>query len=243
MDVKLEAYQGPLDLLLSLIRRGEMDIYDIPIARLTEDYLAAIAQFPPGMDELSEFLVMAATLLEIKSKMLLPRAKIEDEPEEDPREALTRQLLAYARAQELAGKIGELTPQERVGAVPQRELLAKLTRDGEREGMPVMDLISLGQLSDIFADVMKRVESRVDTTRLGYGELPRDTFTVTEKVAYIAERLAERGKLSLVGLFEACISRHEMIVTFLALLELVRRGQILARQEKQFGDVEISRCV
>jgi segregation and condensation protein A len=219
-----------------------MDIYDIPIARLAEDYITAIAAFPPGMDELSEFLVMAATLLEIKSKMLLPQTKVEGEPEEDPREALTQQLLAYARAQELAGKIGEITPREHAYAQPQHELLRKLTRDGEREGMPVMDLIPLGQLSDIFADVMKRVSDRVDHVRLGYGELPRDRFTVTEKIVFIAEQLVAAGRLSLVALFEACMSKREMIVTFLALLEMVRRGQIHATQKNTFEDVEIFTC-
>jgi segregation and condensation protein A len=240
MDVNLDNFQGPLDLLLSLIRRGEMDIYDIPIARLTEEYLAAIASMPPEMDELSQFLVMAATLLEIKSRMLLPRAQMDGEPEEDPREALTRQLLAYAQAQEIAEKIGSIEPQLRYAAPGQPVLLAQLTREGQLEGQPVMDLISLSTLADIFSDVLKRVEARVDTVRGGFGQMARDNFTVAEKVLAISEILVRQGRTGLVALFEACRSRIEMVVTFLAVLEMTRRGQVLIKQANSFEDVEIT---
>ena len=241
MEVKLEAFEGPLDLLLQLIRRSQIDIYDIPIARVTAEYLETIANLPPDMGEMSEFLVMAATLLEIKSKMLLPRPKIEGEPVEDPREALARRLLVYQQTQVIAAKLGGLNPiGEWLTGSGERELLEQLA--GDISGQPVMDLVSLPQLADIFENIMRRCAGRIDTVRAGYGEMPRERFTVPEKVKYIIKTLQNRGRLSLSSLFLRCHSKGEMIVTFLALLEMVRCGMINAVQPNAFGDVEVSPC-
>jgi len=241
MEIKLENFHGPFDLLLKLIRRSEIDIHDIPMARVTEEYLEAIASFPPDMEEMSEFLVMAATLLEIKSKMLLPGIKNEDEIEEDPREALARRLLAYEQAQALAKQIERLTP---IGlslpGMGEKELLSALS-DGAAS-QPVMDTVSLSYLAKIFSDVMNRSIERIDHVRAGYGEMPRERFTVSDKVEHIVNALREKGKLWLSALFFGCRSKSEMVVTFLALLEMVRRGMIFASQPKAFGDVEVMPC-
>jgi len=239
MDVKLEKYEGPLDLLLKLIQRAEIDIYDIPISQITAEYMEVIANFPPDMEQMSEFLVMAATLLEIKSKMLLPRPKPEpDEPEEDPREALTRQLIAYQQAQELASQLSTLTPVgERLTNNGDKETLEKLT--GSRHSNPFGELLTIPQLTELFADIMRRAAEKIDTVRAGHGEMAKEKFTVTEKVSYVRKILQQKGRLNLSSLFEDCVSRHEMIVTFLALLEMVRRGIVSAVQPKTFGDVEI----
>ena len=241
MDVKLEAYEGPLDLLLQLIRRSEIDIYDIPIAQVTAEYLEVIAAFPPDMGEISEFLVMAATLLEIKSKMLLPRPKIEGEPEEDPREALAQQLLAYQQAQTLAEQLSNLTPiGVRLTGTGDKDLLKILSE--ESYSQPTLDLISVSHLADIFADVMRRKADKIDPIRAGYGEMPRERFTVTGKIEHIIQVLKTKGRLSLEALFLRCSSRREMVVTFLALLELARRGKIHTSQPRTFGDVEVKPC-
>ena len=243
MDVKLSAYEGPLDLLLQLIRRHEIDIYDIPIAQLTAQYLEEVANLPPDMGSLSEFLVMAATLLEIKSQMLLPRPKREqDEEAEDPRELLVQKLLAYKQAQALAQQLGTMTPMgERLTNSGDGEILAQLKK--EAQGFPLAnEMVPLSNLMEIFADVLSRKEERVDTVRAGYGELPRDRFTVTEKVAFIQHELRVYGRLSLRFLFQNCRNRNEMVVTFLALLEMVRQGEIRARQSDSFSDVEVLSC-
>ncbi|MCL2387646.1 MAG: segregation/condensation protein A [Defluviitaleaceae bacterium] len=243
MDVKLEAFEGPLDLLLRLIQRSEIDIYDIPMTQITAEYLEVVATLPPDMEQMSEFLVMAATLLEIKSKMLLPRPKTDDgEPEEDPREALARQLIAYKQAQELAEKLEVLTPVgERLTNTGDKEALAFMMENMSYQ--PVMDLVSLAQLEDIFADVLRRRDDKIDQVRSGYGEMPKDQFTITEKVSFIRESLKKQGRLSLSALFLRCNSRREMIVTFLALLEMVRRGAICAHQQDTFGDVSLTEKV
>jgi len=242
MEVKLTAYEGPLDLLLKLIRKNEIDIFDLPISELTAQYLAEIATLPPDMDNLSEFLVMAATLIEIKSRMLLPRQKIEGEEEEgDPREALVEKLLAYAQAQELANELRQMEPMgERLTGPGDRPLLADIKNDAASQ--PLTDMVSIDHLNELFQEMLMRKLSRRDTVRAGYGKMSMEKFSVTEKVAYIGSILKRRGKLSMRKLFEDCRSRGEIVATFLAILEMMRRGMIHASQPKNFGDVEVTKC-
>jgi segregation and condensation protein A len=233
MEVKLAVYAGPLDLLLRLIARNEMDIFDIPIAELTAQYLEELKGFPPEMDNLSEFLVMAATLLEIKSQMLLPKPKpVDGVEEEDPREALVQRLLAYQMAQRLAQQLHSLTPPG-----------GKLTGSGEiwlareaDDAPPVLEGVSVEALWEMFAEIIQRRESRIDTVHAGYGEMPRERFTVPEKITLI-QHILRQGKVRLSALFINCNTRHEMVVIFMALLEMMRRGMIRAQQEKDFSDV------
>ena len=243
MDFKLDTFEGPLDLLLRLIQRSEIDIYDIPISKLTAQYLEVVAKFPPNMEQLSEFLVMAATLLEIKSRMLLPRPKTqgngnENEEPEDPREALVRKLLAYQHAQAIAKELSNLTPVgDRITGTGDRDLIKQI--HSTQDYQPVMDLISLSELMEIFTDVMARRESRRDTVRAGYGEMPRERFTLTEKVQYMRQILSKDGELNLQELFFLCQSKDEMVVTFLAVLEMVRRGIARASQVSSFAEVNV----
>jgi segregation and condensation protein A len=232
MEVKLEAYAGPLDLLLNLITRNEMNIFDIPIAELTAQYLEALKNMPPDMDNLSEFLVMAATLLEIKSQMLLPKPKpIDDVKEDDPREALVQKLLAYQTAQALARQLHGLTPPG-----------GKLTGTGEMwlaqeaDAPPVLEGVSITDLWEMFSEIIQRRANRTDTVRAGYGEMPRERFTVTEKISLI-QHMLKQGRVRLSVLLMNCSSRREMVVTFLALLEMMRRGLLRAHQEKDFADI------
>jgi len=240
MEVKLSAYEGPLDLLLTLIRRHEINIYDIPIANLTAQYLREVANMPPDMGRLSEFLVMAATLLEIKSQMLLPRPKTkQDEEPEDPREALVQKLLAYNHAQALAEELGKRVPMgERLTNAGDNEILTQIIKEAKSQPFE-SDMVSLSCLMEIFADVLSRKEERVDTVRADFGELPRDRFTIEEKVTFMRQQLRTYGRLSLRFLFQNCRSKNEMVVTFLALLEMVRKSEIRISQPESFSDVEI----
>jgi len=243
MEIKLDAYEGPFDLLLRLINRNEIDIYDIPIAELTAQYLAEIEGLRENsgydMDRISEFVLMAATLLEIKSRMLLPKPKVESEEgePEDPRDALVQKLLAYQEAKALAEELVRITPPGlRLGGAGDPALLSEIAADIDRQTSPV-EGIGLSQIWGIFTEVMSRREARRDPVRAGFGEMARERFTVPEKVEHIRLRLSTEGKVRLFSLFEECRSRSEMIVTFLALLEMVRRGQVKARQPDAFADV------
>jgi segregation and condensation protein A len=175
---------------------------------------------------------MAATLLEIKSQMLLPRPKpIGDVEEEDPREALVQKLLAYQMAQTLAQQLHSLTPPGvRLTGAGELELAQ------EADAPPVLDGVSVNDLWETFTEIMQRRVARTDTVRAGYGEMPRERFTVPEKIALIRHLLTQ-GRVRLSMLFEHCGSRREMVVTFLALLEMMRRGILKARQDKDFADI------
>ena len=240
MEVKLAAYEGPLDLLLRLIQRNEIDIYDIPIAELTAQYLDEIAGLRPqyDMDQMSEFVLMAATLLEIKSRMLLPKPKLEsDEEQEDPREALVQKLLAYQEAQALAAELTRLAPPGlRLSGAGDPQLLEDISADIDNQ-TPVMEGVELSRLWEIFSDVMSRRAARRDPIRAGFGEMQRERFTVPEKIAYIRRRISDEGRVRLSALFEYCRTRIEMVVTFLALLEMVRQGMVKTRQSAAFDDV------
>ena len=242
MEIKLAAYEGPFDLLLRLIHRNEIDIYDIPIAELTDDYLEAINAMRDeahyDMDKMSEFVLMAATLLEIKSRMLLPKPKpIDEEEPEDPREALVQKLLAYQEAQALAEELSRIAPPgQRLSGNGDLQLLEDISADIDSQ-TPVMEGVELSQIWDIFTDVMSRRAARRDPIRAGFGEMPRERFTVPEKIAYIRRRIAEAGQVRLSTLFEYCRTRIEMVVTFLALLEMIRQGMVKARQSQAFDDV------
>jgi segregation and condensation protein A len=218
-----------------LRERAEINIYDIPIADLTDQYMEAIKDLPMDMESTSEFVLMAATLLEIKSRMLLPKPPKPEENEEDPRDALVRRLLEYKHCQEIAGRL-QLFPSPG----------QRLKRDGEtdlidRFAIPeqsfVLDDVDLSLLWQLFNDVINRRESRIDVVRADYGDMPRERFTVTEKIARLQDYLQTHGRFYLSQILEECVNRREMVVTFLALLEMIRRGLMQVRQDKMFKEI------
>jgi segregation and condensation protein A len=235
-DVKLPAYEGPLDLLLRLIEKNEIDIYNIPIALLAAQYIDEIKG--RDMEQMSEFLVMAATLLEIKSRMLLPKPPAPvGEQEEDPRDALVRKLIEYQHCQTLASKLQGIAPGERLIRDGEAALLQSFSKHHPED---ILNGVPLDALFAVFTDVMLRRESRRDEVRGGYGDVPREKYTIAEKAAYILNALRNRAGLGLRELFEECETRGEMVVTFLALLELIRQGRAAISQEHAFEDITIS---
>ena len=230
-SVHLPRFQGPLDLLLYLIDRQQIDIYDIPIAQITGQYLSYLALLEELEPEAAgEFLVMAATLLEIKSRLLLPRAAPVPgaEEEEDPRAELVRQLLEYRRYQAAAQ---ELQERREAGA-------ALFWREGEEPEAGVQLEGEVGAL-DLYA-AFERVlaQAQVEPT---LERIPRPAVTVKAKMAELLSRLAharERG-LRFQELFTPPWWRLEVVVTFLALLELVKLGRARIRQRQLFGEIVI----
>jgi segregation and condensation protein A len=234
--VHLEKFEGPLDLLLHLIRREEIDIYDIPIARITEQYLIIIEDLSAiDIDRASEFLVMAATLLGIKSRMLLPKPPkiaVEDLPEgvgADPREELVRQLVAYSHykeaAQELRGR------EEVMARVYTRQLFVE-----QPEGPAPLEGLSLRDLVKAFESVLKE--------EWNWREVPREEIPLREKIREINFRLSRSPHgVRFRDLFTRGGSKLEIVVTFLALLELIRRRQAVAVQENIFGEILIRRVL
>ena len=230
--VALDVFEGPLDLLLYLIRREEVDICDIPIMKITDQYLQYLDLMRIlDLDIASEFLVMAATLLHIKSRMLLPpeeRPVEEQVPEEeDPRMTLVKQLLEYKRFKEtavyLSGK--EIEQQAVFARYIDRTFLPEPT-DSPLTEVSIFDLISA------FSDVLKRVTGEPR-------EITDDIYTVTDKIAAIMDLLAVRSVLKFSELFRNVIIRAEVVVTFLALLELIRLKKVQTHQPSPFAEIEI----
>jgi segregation and condensation protein A len=229
--VQLEVFEGPLDLLLYLIKRDEVDIYDIPIERITQQYLQYLEVMK--MLDLSiagEFLVMAATLMMIKSRLLLPveeRPELEAE-EEDPRWDLVRQLVEYKKFKDAADHLEEL-------ALRREDVF---TREGEHiqlgpEPEVALHDVSIFDLISAFNDALKRVKKE------DLAELFADRFTVAEKVDFLGQLLRDRKRARLADLFADMRHRYEMVCTFLAVLELIRLKQMRAVQAGPFGDIEL----
>ncbi len=241
ITVKLEAFEGPLDLLLHLIDKNKVDIYDIPIAEITDQYLDYVRQLGgEDMNVMSEFLVMAATLIDIKCRMLLPREVTEEGEEEDPRAELVEKLLEYKMYKYMSYELKD----RQIDA--QRSLYKACTmpREIEEYSEPIdyeelLGDMTLRRLHGIFADMLKRQSDRIDPIRSQYGRIEKDEINMDEKSAYIEAYVREHKRVSFRELLEKQNSKMEMIVTFLVILELIKTGQARVEQEDIFADILI----
>src|ERR1700730_18844197 len=232
--VKLEIFEGPLDLLLFLIKRDEIDIYEISLERITKQYLEYLQAFKElNIDIAGEFVVMAANLIYLKSRSLLPadqQPPEEDAEEDDPRWDLIRQLIEYKKFKEAAVQLH----------VRELEHESSFPREGGEQGaladapLPLGE-VSIFQLINAFQNVIKRVEAREDLREI-FGE----RFSVSEKIEMILQRIGSGGSIRFSELFGDIASRLEIVVTFLALLELIRLKQVRAIQRDLFGEIEIT---
>lgn len=229
-SIKIPAFEGPLDLLLHLIKQDKLDIYDIPIAQITRQYLEYIEIMKElNLEIASEFLVMAATLIYIKSRMLLPPDEtIESEEQEDPRAGLVQRLLEYQAFKEASGALRE--KEELWTNIFSREPLEKDDVAPEPElylfDVNLFDL--LGALKNILS------KAPPDAMRI-----TRETLTVKDKIAFIMEKMESEHTTRFDVLFEDDTTRIQIIVTFLALLEILRLGLARAYQDKDFGTIWI----
>lgn len=238
--VQLEVFEGPLDLLLYLVKKDEVDIYDIAIERITTQYLAYLEAFEVLQIELAgEFLVMAANLLYIKSRTLLPKDQQmpdEEAEEDDPRWELIRQLIEYRKFKEAAN---HLRDQEELQSAlfPRAVSLDPAHAPVIDENMLIGD-VGIFDLINAFQRALKRlpVEQK-------QGEIHEETFTVTDRINHLM-RMVERGvSMKFEELFGEASSRSELVVTFLAILELIRMKQFRVRQEEQYGEIWLDRTL
>lgn len=238
-QIRIHNFEGPFDLLFHLIEKAEVDIYDIPIAEITNQYLDYIYTLGNiDLDNTSEFIVMAATLIQIKSKMLLPK---ETNPfdeltadGEDPRAELVEKLLEYKRYKEASEFFREMEsmymdiiykPAEIIDDIAEDKILLNTTLD---------DIISA------FKDVVKRYQENTGHTNEDNREIIEDEFTVDDKIQDIRNIAKDKGKLKFNELFSNMGSKLELIITFLALLELIRLKEIMVYQSGIFGDIVIN---
>lgn len=229
--IKLEVFEGPLDLLLYLVKRDHLNIYDIPIAQITEEYLKYLELMRfLDLKVAGEFLVMASTLMEIKSKMLLPaEEKPVEEQAYDPRQELVNQLLEYEKFKKIAEELRQKELQhQNIFRRPPPSLDIEKTEEVYFEA-------SLFDLLSAFSEVLKELPAKL------FYEVIKDEFTVEEKIHDILHMLLEKPVILLSELFNKAKDKLEIIVTFLAVLELIRLKEIKAVQRKLFSEIEIIR--
>ena len=231
--VQLEIFEGPLDLLLHLIKKNEVSITDIPIATITEQYLATLELMQNlNLDVAGEFLVMAATLIHIKSRMLLPASEDAEEEEEgtDPRQELVRRLIEYQRFKEAAAQLEQRE-------VLTRDVFARSAAPLEEAAFPAFREVSVFELLTALRRVLERLPKD------DFHEVTLDKITVREKMTLLLDTLRAQGQVMFEALFSEAKSRMEVIVTFLAMLELVKVRAIRIIQEQLGGPITIQAAV
>ncbi len=242
LTVKLQAFEGPLDLLLHLIEKNKVNIYDIPIVEITEQYLDYIREMErQDLNVVSEFLVMAATLIDIKCKMLLPKEVDEEGEEIDPRAELVEQLLEHKMYKFMAEELKErqvdagrflyknpTIPEEVLNYVPPvdiNELLSEVT---------------LKKLNSIFKNVMKRQEDRIDPIRSQYGNIEKEDVSIEDKFIDVEQFILENKEFTFRELLNKQSTKMEIVVTFMVVLEMMKAGRIRILQEETFGEIYIT---
>ncbi|QUH31786.1 segregation and condensation protein A [Vallitalea guaymasensis] len=240
IPVKLEVFEGPLDLLLHLIDKNKLNIYDIPIVMITDQFLEYIKKLEEkNMEIMSEFIEMAATLINIKSKMLLP---IEDEEEEetDPREELMNKLVEYKKFKYIRDKL-------KVRQIDAKKVIFKeptiptevLNYEEKVDTSKLLSDIDFSMIYNVFQSVMKKQYNKIDTIRSDFGEIVREEYTVNDKIDYIINLSKQYETISFRDVLETQLSKVEIIVTFLAVLELMKMGKISIVQRDLFDDIII----
>ncbi len=233
--VKLEIFEGPLDLLLYLIKKEEVDIHEISMEKITKQYLAYINTFKLlNIDIAAEFILMAANLMYIKSRTLLPKSEQppeEEGDEDDPRWDLIRQLIEYKKFKDAASFLLKREVEMDGAFAYQAEIL-------KDETPPVLAEVSIFDLIRSFQNVLKRFEEAHD-----FGSIVDDRFTVADKIEMLMDRLQPGEAIRFENLFDEATTKAEVIVTFLAVLELMKLNQFVIRQNSILGEIEVERRV
>ncbi len=236
LEIKIENFEGPLDLLLHLIEKNKMQISDIKISIIADEYIALINQLEDDkLEELSEFVEMAATLLSIKSSMLLP--KYEEEEEVDEREQLIERLIEYKKFKLISEELKDIQTYERYtskeASIPDEVLKYQPEID-------VMDVVGDYKFEDLlkaFNTILKRQEDRIDTVRSKFSEIRREEYSVEDVKEKLLSKRFDGERLSFFKMVRTMTSKVELIVTFLAILELIKEGYVDVTQSATYDDI------
>jgi segregation and condensation protein A len=228
--VKLNKFEGPLDLLLFLIKKNEVDIYDIPITTITAQYLEYLDIIQSlDLEIASDFILMAATLMRIKAQMLLPQPELEEEFE-DPRKEIVERLIEYKKYKELAKGLAEMEDNQR-HFFPRTFFY--LEDNGFEDSVLHASNVSLFDLIAVFKEVIERASHK------SYHNVAEVEISIDEQITYLLDQLALKGEALFIDLISDFKNRVVIIATFLAILELIRRGLIIVRQSSPFGEIWI----
>ena len=232
-QIKIENFEGPLDLLLYFIRRDELDIYDIPISQITKDFISVISEWKRlNLIIAGDFIVMASTLMRVKARMLIPRPELDDDGIKiDPREELINQLIDYSRFKDAASFLKQMN--EESSLMTPRQFQQSINPDSGDTLNLVLEDITLFDIASYFKNVM---ENRPIISQF---ELSREPIKLEQQKEIILKRLNEKGRLSFKNLTKKIQSKLELIVTFLAVLDLIRVGICYVVQDAIFGELKL----
>ncbi|WP_333861629.1 segregation/condensation protein A [Clostridium sp.] len=245
LNIKIENFQGPFDLLLHLIKKNKMNIYDIKIHDITEQYIKYINSMKEmDLEITSEFIVIAASLIEIKSRMLLPKPKLEEDNkdrEKDPRKQLVDKLLQYKRFKAAAEFFKEraLNIGRMYGKMPEIIEVKNKSEDMEE----ILKGIDIGKLHEVYYKLINLYKSKLNRENTVNENITVDKFKLEDKMEYIIEVLENKRKIGFSRVIENCSFKIERIITFVALLELVKLRNISIMQYKNFGEIYIERVI
>ena len=241
IPVKINVFEGPLDLLLHLIEKNKIDIYDIPIVEITDQYMEYLHSMEQeDLGTMSEFTVMAATLLNIKCKMLLPKEVNEEGEEEDPREELVQKLLEYKMYKYMSYELKDYMDNAvgvfyKAPSIPDEVLKYREPVDPAE----LLAGLTLEKLNNIYQSILKRQESKIDPIRSKFGTIEKEEVSLSDKMLEMKNYAATHRKFSFRQLLTSQSSRTQVIVTFLSILELMKMGYIHVEQEELFDDIRV----
>lgn len=243
ISYKLDNFEGPLDLLLHLIEKNKVSIYDIPIVIITEQYLEYVNHLEyEDLDVVSDFLVMAATLLDIKSRMLLPKVENEEDEEDeyDPRAELVRRLLEYKMYKYMAQELEEREQEAELHFFKEPTIPKEVAKYEEPLDLDkLLDGLTLAMLQKIFDAIMKRNANKLDPVRSRFGTIRREPISLEQKVKSVLSYARGHRYFKFSDVIERASDRLEIVVSFLAVLELMKMGRIHLVQDNLFDDMQI----
>ena len=245
LSVKLEVFEGPLDLLLQLIDKNKVDIYDIPIVEITNQYMDYIhAMETEDLNVMSEFLLMASTLLDIKCKMLLPKEVNEEGEEEDPRQELVEQLLQYKMYKYMSYELRDRQVEGERLMFKEATIPKEIAEYAEPVDLDkLLDGITLAKLNAVFQDILRRQDEKIDPIRSKFGKIEKEEVSLSEKMNDLEEYARTHRSFSFRDLLKRQCSKTQVIVTFLAVLEMMKTGIIHIVQEHTFSEIMITSLI
>lgn len=242
IPVKLNVFEGPLDLLLHLIDKNKIDIYDIPIVEITDQYMEYIhAMEKEDLGVMSEFMVMAATLIDIKCRMLLPKEVNEEGEEEDPRAKLVARLLEYKTYKYMSYELKDKMD-DAAGVFFKKATIPDEVMEYKEPVNPeeLLRGLTIEKLNSIYKSIIKRQENKIDPIRSKFGKIEKEEVSLSDKMLQMRDYAVKHPKFSFRQLLTAQHSRVQVIVTFLSILELMKMGHIHVQQDQLFDDIQVS---
>lgn len=242
INIKLENFEGPFDLLLHLIKKNQMEIYDIKIFDITEQYLAYLNSMKEmDLEITSEFIVIAATLLEIKSKLLLPQVKNEQEDEgEDPRKELISKLLEYKKYKQISEFLKQKEIEAGIVFTKKPEIIDDFNKE-QTSNVDILKNMNMLDLYNLYTKLLEIYLNKSNTENKFSREIPIDKYKIEDKMENLLERLQKKDRLLFSSIRGQCDNKIEIVVTFLALLELIKLKNVKIVQQSNFREIYIER--